>query len=194
MILPPHLLLLLQVFPDPPPPPQPPPPPTAMACVNIDTIVNSLTVNTCVPGLRVTGYGSAAAPERRDDGTWMHRIPYRADGPRAFETTICGIDLIDFTFRSDAGATLNTSESADPARYCITKGFTVRPGQLTLEVRTRTEFPNLRIRSSVMPGPIATILQQPSVSTFVIVPPVVLFVPPPPPVLPPPSAPPPPPF
>ncbi len=174
------LAALLQVFSVAPQPPATSESRT-MVCVNKDTVVNAVAINTCVPGLTATGFGSVQAPEAQTDGTWLTHVPYRAEKASAFETTICGIDLIDFTFKSQSGATLNISEADDPDRYCMTKGFDVPAGVVTLELRTRTKFANLVIRSSVMPVPLASILQPQAVSSAVVIPPTFVFIPPPPP-------------
>lgn len=188
----PLLAALLQVFPAPPEPPIPPKPPESLVCANKDTIVNAVTINTCVPGLTASGFGTARSPERQRDGTWLARVPYRAQTPAAIETTICGIDLIDFRYTGS----LDVSEARDPAHYCVSRGYRIPAGVVTLELRTRTQFANLVIRSSVMATPVATILEQPpSAATAVIVPPIIVLVPPPPPPVVPPAVPPaPPPF
>lgn len=191
------IAMLFQVFPDPPRPPEPTSPPQPLACVARGNVINAYLVQTCIAGLERLGLGTALHPERQSDGTWRHRVPFRSKNGSAFETTICGIDLIDFSFSSTSGAVINASQSADPAQYCVTKGYSVAAGPVTLEVHTRTESPKLVIRSSVITAPLATILQQPptaAATTFMVIPPppIVFIPPPPPPVVPPASTPPPP--
>jgi hypothetical protein len=166
-----------------------------MLCVLRNNVVNEMAIQTCIPGLRRTGLGTAGNPERQADGTWVHRVPFHSDKGSSFETKICSIDLIDFDFSAAAGAAFDVSKVIDPAEYCITKGFSVPRGEVTLSVHTRTKSPKLVIRSSVITAPVAALLQPPPAIVVIPVPPILFIPPPPPPVLPPPAAaPPPPPF
>lgn len=184
--------MLLQVQPPQPPrAPEPPSLPQSVTCVIKDNIVNAYVVQTCIPGLRRMSLGNALEPEAQPDGTWIHRVPFRSQNGSAFETTICGIDLIDFNFTSPSGAVFNFSRSVNQAEYCTTKGFTVPPGDTTLTVQTRTRSPLLVIRSSVITAPVATLLQPPP--AIVVIPVPIFLIPPPPPPPVPVAAPPPPP-
>jgi hypothetical protein len=163
-----------------------------MLCVLRNNVVNEMAIQTCIPGLRRTGLGTASDPERQPDGTWIHRVPFNSDKGSAFETKICSIDLIDFEFIASSGAVFDVSRAADPAEYCVTKGFSVPRGDVMLTVHTRTKSPKLVIRSSVITAPVATLLQPPPAIVVIPVPPILFIPPPPPPPLPPPTAPPPP--
>jgi hypothetical protein len=166
-------------------------------CVLRNNVVNEMAIQTCIPGLRRLGWGTAGDPEQQPDGTWLQRVPFESEKGSAFETKICSIDLIDFDFVSTTGAVFEISGSVDPAEYCVTKGFSVPRGAVTLTVNTRTKSPKLVIRSSVITAPVSTLLQPPPAPATVVIPvSPILFIPPPPPppVVPPPAAPPPPPL
>ena len=155
-------------------------------CRTRDNIINANLLVNCLPGLEVIGLGTLREAEPQEDGTFLHRVPFRAIHGITLDTMICGIDLINFSFSSATGAVLNLSESVNEAEYCRTKRFVVPAGEVELALRTRTRHPALVVRSSVSPTPVATLLESPS--GFVILPPTILLLPPPPP--PPPGPPP----
>lgn len=148
-------------------------------CVAKNSIINGYLIQVCIPGITATSVGNAMDPIRQADGTYIHQMPYRADKGVTFRIRICSIDLIDYNFSSSVGAVVNLSESSEP-KHCLVKGYTIPKGEITLTVRTRTKFPTLVVRSTVITAPIATLLQPPPVPP-VIVPPIILILPPPPP-------------
>lgn len=158
------------------------------SCVVENSAINAYVVQTCLPGLTRESLGNAEAPELQADKTWMHSIPFRAQKGTALQTTICGIDLIDFNFRSAKGVVMIFGQSRDIAHHCLTKSFTVPAGPVRLVVSTQTKSPTLVIRSTVVTAPVAAILQPPIFIPPPPPPPIFMMVVPtmPPPILPPP--------
>ena len=151
-----------------------------------NNIYNSFYVMNCVP-LTPTGYGDVMSPKHSADGTWLTEVPYLAEKGITFQTMICSIDLVDFTLSSRTGATLEVDKKVGEADYCITKTFVVPAGGVLLHIRSRTQFPNLVIRSTVINAPVVSLLQQqPASAVFAPSPVVIIPPPPPPPAVPPP--------
>jgi len=170
------LASFLQVIPLPAPPPDPPAP-AQQSCVLRNSVLNAEVVQTCLRGLQSTGYGRTFSTRSAGTTAWVHEIPFRAETRLTLRTTICGLDLIDFTFRSGAGAVLDVGSQEESDRHCIMRTFIIPPGALAFVFRTTTEAPTLVIRSALVAPPAAALVS--------VDPPVVVYVPPPPVIAPP---------